>query len=315
MKLRTQIAVYTPPNLGGVKSVTKSLAVGLRKNGYDVLEFSSLSKFFYYGFRKKSVGIASLKAGFLTIFFWRSIYIVHGFPMVGVQNNLERWLINLAAKFALFFGSKTVAVSYLTKAVNEKIFGVKIHEVIHNGASELFFRNSIQLYEKTKYVLFVGRFIKTKGVLNVIQAFNASRICEKGYRLKLIGNGDLLPEMKSMDEGRNFDFLIDCDELTKADCMRKAEVFISLHDFEPMGVVFVEALLSRCKIISPHSGGQSEFIPHGYPHFKCDPANLDSISNALVQATVQRDFDYEMNEKIFSYPHHIAKRYINTLDI
>ncbi len=310
-----RIVVYVPRALGGVQNVTRSLADGLRKNGYDVFESSNLFEFFRWGFRKESVGIASLQAGFLSMFYRRSIYIVHGFPIVGVHNWIQRQLIRLAVKFALFFGSKTVAVSYLTKAINERVFGLKIHRVIHNGASDIFFESSSQIVKKDKSILFVGRFVSEKGVLKIIQAFNDSQLAKKGYRLKFVGNGELLPEMKLKDIDNSLDFLIECDEREKVNVMRRAEIFISLHDFEPMGVVFVEALLCRCKIVSPYSGGQAEFIPHGYPHFRCNPNDRDSIVSALKRAIDSVNFDYQLDNNAFSYTKQIAKEYIEVLDI
>jgi glycosyltransferase involved in cell wall biosynthesis len=68
----------------------------------------------------------------------------------------------------------------------------------------------------------------------------------------------------------------------------EAEIFISLNDSEPFGIVFLEALRFQLKIIAPIIGGHNEFIPNSYSFYQIfDVNSYEEIALKLYLASVE----------------------------
>lgn len=313
-----KIVVYVPNELGGVRNVTLSLVQGLQSLGHDVCIATNYKEILAHRNRfSSSVLISSLGAGLFNPLFSKSIYILHGFPMVDSQSFFARLLLRAIPIFVRRFGGKLVAVSHLTKVVHERLFGIKVHEVIHNGISDAFFKAPEDgEIEKQKTILYVGRLVEGKGIIEIINAFRNSDAPRLGYSLKFIGAGPLSESIK--DASRKISYIKYIGELTeeqKVHELRRAAVFISMNSFEPMGVVFGEAIVTDCKIVAPHCGGHREFIPNGYPFFGCDPFKELSIVSALNHA-IKTPFEYVANfdKTYFSYTKRVVPDYIGVLN-
>jgi glycosyltransferase involved in cell wall biosynthesis len=96
--------------------------------------------------------------------------------------------------------------------------------------------------------------------------------------------------------------------------MARSSIFVSLSDLEPMGVVFVEAMLAGCAIVAPHFGGHREFIPPGYPLHPCDPGDVASIAAAMNAAARQAARGAPVDSRQFDYRASIAPAYLAALD-
>lgn len=309
-----KILVYVPRSLGGVRNVTLGLADGFRFRGHEVVVCESLLQCVRHAWgRSIDLAVLSLASGVLALLFSQCIYILHGFAAVDAHSFFVRRMLSFIPRFVRCVGGKLVAVSYLTKSVHERILGIPVDGVIFNGVSKEFFdmAQSFSPESKSKVILFVGRFIPGKKVLESGAAFLQSGLQDQGYRMQFIGAGPLLPNLQAMaKQHKAIEIFVDVEEPVKVEMMRRAEIFLSLNDFEPMGVVFAEALVCGCKIVAPICGGHREFIPLNYPLVTCDPSNEQSIIEAMrkastVSAEVQ-DFDFSC----FSYREHIAQQYL-----
>jgi glycosyltransferase involved in cell wall biosynthesis len=132
--------------------------------------------------------------------------------------------------------------------------------------------------------------------------------------MRIIGGGPLEPRLQELARCYGqVDLVGFVDEEKKADIMARSEIFISLSDFEPMGVVFVEALLSGCKIVAPHCGGHREFIPVGYPFVACESGDVASIAAAMNEAATKPALEQDVDSRIFDYAGSIAPAYLAEL--
>jgi glycosyltransferase involved in cell wall biosynthesis len=312
--MNKSVVVHVPLELGGVRNVTENLANEMIARGWHVRKVSSLTKFIYFGlFEKNDFSITSLSFGLFAFLYKKSIYILHGFPMVDIQPLWKRIFLRLIPKVAKKMGVQLVAVSHLTKSMYQRIYGVKVDAVIHNGVSDIFF-NSTPKYKKNKVILYLGRLVKGKGVDDAIRAFDESRLFTLGYEFHVVGSGPLAAEFHSLSLISPWlVFHGSVNEDVKLQLMRNAEIFVSLNDFEPMGVVFAEALLCDCKIIAPFVGGFREFIPLDYSAFYCDPSDLNSIISSYEKAIKSNYSAGSLRKNYFNYAE-IVDKYLDAVE-
>lgn len=167
---------------------------------------------------------------------------------------------------------------------------------IYNGADlekftvseDYFYRHSLQ------NILFVGRLLPEKGVLELIKAFRklvSSRLSKA--TLTIIGAGSFtknnqkseydyqLSDAASGIEDRiNFTGLIDNNKLSGY--MKKASVFVCPSTWnEPFGIVITEAMAAGLPIIASNRGGIPEIVDEA--GILIDPEDVDELANALGQ--------------------------------
>jgi glycosyltransferase involved in cell wall biosynthesis len=281
------IIVYVPFGFGGVRSVTEHIALELAHKGYNVEVKNSLVSLIAttVGFRIRGYsvfGILSLASGVLSCLFNRSVFIIHGYPVKPFYGFIRLNILLSVTRLAKYGGAKLVSVSHLARNVHQRIYGIKVDKVIFNGVDSDFFNLDIGQLNKEKIVLYLGRLQPSKGIEAITYAFLNSSLPEGGYTLVFAGDGPLGNFVKEYsDKYESIHYLGSVDESTKVNLYSRAEIFISLYDFEAMGVVYAEALMASCKIVFPIACGASEFIPAYYSHAKCDPYDIDSVSEAL----------------------------------
>jgi glycosyltransferase involved in cell wall biosynthesis len=313
------IVIYSPRELGGVRHVTECLASGIEQNGRTVIIARSLDEVVRARVHGGATeAILSLEAGYLSFLFRRSVYILHGFPRVDSYSTWRRVAVRMAARIARRGGSRLVAVSHLTRAVHERFYGIPVDAVVFNGCSESLNDRAAEgrfTHPRDKAITYVGRLIEGKGLRRIVRGFVASRLPARGYELRVAGSGPLrdwvLSESRASPSVR---VLGEVSEAEKEDLLFDSEAFVSLNDFEPMGVVFAEAVLAGCKIVAPLVGGHREFIPLDHPVSLCDPGDVRSVAKAFDRVPSLEYAAALWGSRVFSYPATIAPAYLQVLD-
>lgn len=317
MSARPTIVIYVPRKQGGVRHVTQSLATAVSRHGFEVIVAETARQFFRAALEDRSrYGIGSLAAGFACPLFRRSVYILHGFATHDTHSLARRVVLRVMSRMLGAFGTKLCAVSDLTRMVHERLFGIRVDERIHNGVGEQLLARSSST-PKEKLILYVGRLIAGKGVERIVDGFRLSGLAACNYRLALAGDGPLKEVLRDLIGGDPaIDLLGEISEERKITLLNEADIFISLNNFEPMGVVFAEAVVTECKIVAPHCGGHREFIPQHYPMFACDPASAQDVAQALGRAARSDErFRSEQVRDYFSYEKRVAPAYLALLGI
>lgn len=321
---------------GGVAVFDDELAKGFRNLGWQVRQFTDqnvletslnvhklsrkeLNKFVHK--EKPDLIIASLKYG---IYFKsiscdaKKIYVLHGFFEREYYGLIKSTIYTIVQKYILKYSDFVISNSFFTKMINQKFFGIKTDFVQHLGVSESFLRE-LQVQDqhqstiKTDYV-FIGRLVSAKGIINLIEAAKILKNKNFEFNLKIVGDGPLRKYIE--DQKEEYDLSIELlGRKTHQEIVsiyHESEYFISLNSSEPFGIVFLESLISGCKIICPYTGGQIETLKdYANSVMFVNESNPSDIANGIIKAKslLQKPNVTESELKKWTYPE-IAKQLI-----
>jgi len=166
-----------------------------------------------------------------------------------------RKLLLLTAKFAFYFPNSTIVDSKFVQRWYQENFGKTPIYVPYGANINLKGPNEIALYEKglrnDKYVLFVGRLVREKGVHYLIEAFNKVKTDK---RLAIVGGDPYKSDYEiylRKIANKNTMFLgavygKDCENLYKG-----AYVYVSASDLEGTSPALLTAMaLGKCVLVS-----------------------------------------------------------------
>lgn len=279
--------IRTKDYYGGVAIFDEEIALGFLENGCEVviatnqLEAKNIInvnnvpvfyidkiKFNNYIYEiKPDIILASLDYAKYLLFLKTSakkIYFLHGFFNQAYYGKLISIFAVIYQKILISSCDLVFANSYFTKMINNDFFGIKSDRVFHLGVTNNFFHEVT--HEKCikirKTILFAGRLVSAKGIDKLIKAVEILSNKHIEYKLYIIGDGSEKHNLEKFVDEHNLsvEFL---GRLEQKDLIRyymQSDIFVSLNSSEPFGIVFVEALLSECKILCPKTGGQVEFL-------------------------------------------------------
>lgn len=245
-----------------------------------------------------SIGIKKYKR------YWRSakyIQILHGMPCP-INGKFKSWCINFVARYSKKYFDKVVTVSYLSYAINKKINLITCDKVIHNGCAL-----SPSLKRKKDIdIIYIGRLFRDKEVEMIGDSF--IELLKKDCSLKLCVAGygeldNLFTNGKYKNSG--IEFLGKKTQEEVSELLARSKFFISMNPLEPFGIVFCEALVNGCNIITQStSGSASLFAKESFFHV-ADCCNfvdlaeqLDKILKRYVEIKDEKIVEFK---KYFSY--------------
>ena len=136
-------------------------------------------------------------------------------------------------------------------------------------------------------MLFLSRFVKEKGVYELLEAFSALRDRFPGMTLILAGTG---PEKEAMIQWVKVAGLSDCvtfpgyiRDKEKAQVLVDADVFVfPTYYGEGCPVSLLEAMAAGIPIITSKAGGISDFITDGKNGYLLDTVSTAEVEKAIV---------------------------------
>ena len=163
--------------------------------------------------------------------------------------------------------------------------------VTYNGiAAHLLRTEGEQRVPKGKIVLAVGSFNARKNHPALIHAFLQSNIC-KSHQLIIVGDKNKVFSETGLDESTinasNVNILqhVSDDELRAL--YQKAEMLVSLSDYEGFGIPVLEGLYAGCRVLCSEIATYRELFD-GCVIF-CDQHNIPAIAAALDALSVNDD--------------------------
>lgn len=148
-------------------------------------------------------------------------------------------------------------------------YGIEVR-TIPNGVDTSIFKPLPNVTTKENVVLFVGRFVEQKGILNLVEA--AHRLPE--YEFWFVGSGPL----KNLFKTHNIKCLSFVDNII--DCYNKATICVWPSVWENFPLVGLEAMACGKPVIATKLGF-SEYIEHGKDGILIENNNPEQIVEAI----------------------------------
>lgn len=209
------------------------------------------------------------------------VQVLHGFPCP-INGRLKSSLFLLSVKLYKKYFDKLVTVSFLSYAINKKINRIICDAVIYNGCNFKVEQNT--KHKRTIDFIYVGRLYRDKEVEMIADAFLI--LLKKNPHLNccIIGYGELeelFTKGKYYNSGIKFLGRKNSDEIKKI--LLDSKFFISMNPLEPLGIVFNEAILSGCNIITQSTSGICPiYMKKPYFHV-ADSNNAIQLSTLLYE--------------------------------
>ena len=225
------------------------------------------------------------------------ITVLHGFPTYRYSFRKRYLLLNILRR-ARKHSHLVVSNSKLTALMNNEIYGIKTDLIIYLGLKEKYID-----YNKIKsdeiVFLYVGRLVQEKNVDLVCQLYLILEPFYKNSRLDIVGDGPEYDKLSQKFKRNNIIFHGKKSREDTLDFYKRSKVFISLNPHEPFGLVYLEALINKCKIICPDTGGQTEYLMNNKNSYFINiydmKNSLESLNNFITQ-----DYDEDL-EDFFQY--------------
>lgn len=153
---------------------------------------------------------------------------------------------------------------------------------VYSAATEPFQAVSAKRGPLPHNLLYVGRFVETKGIQELYQAFEeVSREMEHDWTLTLVGTGPLLQHFQASERVKITGF-VQPDQLPALAAL--AGCFVLPSRYEPWGVVLHEFAAAGLPLIASDAcGSATAFIRHGYNGFIFPGANTAELKRVLRQ--------------------------------
>ena len=162
--------------------------------------------------------------------------------------------------------------------------------VTYNGLSKGFTeRSSEGIVQKDAIILMVGTFNKRKNQQQLLKAFLECGIRNK-YQLVFVGDKNKAFSESGIDEKELHNDHIKVYEHPDNKVLRslyeKAEIVVSLSEYEGFGIPVLEGLFFGCKVLCSDIPVYRELFD-GYVTY-CDPHNINGIGKALEKVSEQK---------------------------
>ncbi len=220
----------------------------------------------------------------------KNIVYLHGYPST----------LNYACKILLDNQQDYVAVSNTVKSFWDKLIENKNINVVYNGIdTEYFCPNTDK--RKDYDFLFVGRLIETKGILNLLNAFNQTLMSNNNLKLAIVGTGPLEVEINQFVSENNLSsnisimgYLNDF-ELLKMYHKSKVAVLPSL-DKEGVLTTALEATACGLPVITSNNSSLTEYIIEGKNGLLVNSNNVSEIKESMEKLIKDPQMILKMSE-------------------
>ncbi len=231
------------------------------------------------------------------------ICTVHG----GDIFSLRGWLMTKIKKWTL---ENTDAITVVSSGIKEEVkrIGIKnnLVSVMPMGVDERVFnpskydRKIKERYDITgPFLLFVGRLVEKKGAKYAISVMPAVLKKYPNTKLMIIGDGPLKEDLKQQARKLNlennviFTGGIPNNKLPKyystADIFLGPSITAKNGDSEGFGLVFVEALLCKCCVISSNLKTISDIVRNEETGIQVDVRNVKLFASKIIELIEDQD--------------------------
>jgi glycosyltransferase involved in cell wall biosynthesis len=221
-----------------------------------------------------------------------------------------------------------IALSETLKSVTAKYYKGKV-SIISNGVNVEKFSptikktNRIEIDPNYKYIIYVGRLIKSKGILRLPQILRGIRVFDDRVRLLVVGTGaDREELLKAFTEEKLQDSVVMTGSLSREDLasiLPEAQLLVLPSYSEGIPLVVLEAMAAGLPIVCSNVGGLPDLVKNSENGFLIDPNDIDAfiekINFLVSNNTVRKEISERNLNKAqeFSWSK-IAEHYLSVID-
>ena len=153
--------------------------------------------------------------------------------------------------------------------------------------------------QDTIKILYVGRLLKDKGILLLLEAYHHLKEKYPNIELYLAGDG---PLQETLEQEKDIGLLGRLDHAEVMQWYQKADILVNPSYSEGLPTVLLEAGLMKSCILATPVGGTKEIIEDGKNGLFCD-TTVESVEEKLETLLLQPDLREKMAQEI----HHTIK--------
>ncbi len=159
----------------------------------------------------------------------------------------------------------------------------EVHHLAQQGMPAL---AKLNLSEKLPLLVFSGRLVAEKGILQLLQAVAEINQSSPVVQLVVAGDGPLLAQLQTQYNGQAI-FTGNLPQPALFALLQQAQLFCLPSDSEGMPTSVLEAAALECYVITTRQGGAKELLTS--PQLGCilETNSVQEIKAALVQALAQ----------------------------
>lgn len=228
--------------------------------------------------RKSSFAVVALIAGVPLIYHLHGGGFMHFYARR--RGAVRRWLIR-------FIFDRASAVVVLSDEWRRRIQGLTRNRSIHVVANPI--DPALLQYERlaapSRTVLFVGRLVEQKGVLDLVEAFAAFHREHSDWRLQFAGQGDIeaiRTRARELGVEDHIDFLGWVTGAEKLKYLAHAGIFVLPSWVEGLPMSILEAMAMGLPIVATRVGAVPEVIEQDVSGKLVEPRTPTALADALV---------------------------------
>lgn len=253
-------------------------------------------------------GLIAVIARFFSKKRYKIIVTSHGTDIDLIANVLLRTFIKFTLK-------KTDIINPVSVFLKRKIIDFVGNEnkicVIPMGTKDDLFgdkTNSIKIKDECaekKFLLYVGRLTEGKDIPTLIRAFNKISDEFPDLFLYIIGEGNEYQKLNTLVSSLGINnkvlFFGQIERERLPPYFRKARILVSSSLKEGFGLVFVEALLSRCPVIATSVGGIGDIIIDNKTGILTEPGNIEAMYNSINKLLTDEELRSRLLEEGYKH--------------
>ncbi len=212
----------------------------------------------------------------------------------GSRDQKKTFFGSLTAKIISLKSEKVIAISHSVKkffvynyfSIDKKkikviYYGLDNLNILSGNEKKFNFRT-----KKLKNAIIIGsiaRLVPQKSIHNLINSL--SLIKDINVKLIIVGRGPLKNTLLNQANKLNvnskiiwIDFIDNISNFYK-----KIDIFVLTSRFEGLGLVFLEAMLSKKPVICSNSSAMKEIVKNNYNGFRVQPNDPNKLSNAIIK--------------------------------